>query len=60
MADPRVWSMPGWFRAVLDYGLILLLLVVILWLISHKKEVSDEDENEAVVSWCGGAAGRRV
>ncbi len=45
-------AMPRRLRAALDYGLILLLLVVILWLVSKKKDVSDENENEAVVSWC--------
>ncbi len=46
-------AMPGWARNTLDYGLILLLLAVILWLVFYGKEVPDENENEAVVSWCG-------
>lgn len=47
--------MPAWLRATLDYGLILLVLLVILWVIVFvpRKDVSGDEKTTMVDSvWC--------
>lgn len=49
-------ALPNWGRAVLDYGLILLILAAILWVIAFRGP-NDEEKDETVVPVRSGDTG---